>query len=158
MPESAEALLGLTDRATECVATRAHPWWTGEIPAVTMTQTAYYCAAVGVRDPIHYDHEFARSVGFDGAVVNGSLRQAWLCYLAEAMGGNRWQVDSVRCEHRGLLAVGAQIAVTVGWAGGSVREPDGGLAGSDSLELSVVLRSEDRVVDSGLIHFLPRET
>ena len=157
MPDSPEALVALTDRAERYLGER-DPWWAGEIPAVTMTQTSYYCAAVGVRDPIHYDHEFARQAGFSGAVVNGSLRRAWLCYLAEAMAGERWRVDSVRCEHRGLLAVGAEIAVTVGWADGSDRERDKALAGSDALKLSVVLCSENGVVDSGLIQFSRSET
>jgi acyl dehydratase len=87
--------------------------WSLALPPVTMTQTAYYCAAAGVRDPIHYDRLFARELGFRDAVANGSLRLGWLCYAGEALAGPDRRLLSVRCQHRGPLYVGDDIRLEV---------------------------------------------
>ena len=50
---------------------------TCQLAQVSRTQLAFYCAAVGVTDPIHYESTFARQAGFADNVVNGSLRVAW---------------------------------------------------------------------------------
>lgn len=84
---------------------------TAQMPTVTMTQLAYYCAATGVRDPIHYDRLFAKEQGFRDAVANGSLRMAWMCYAAQALALPHSRVLSVRCEHRGPLYVGDQLSM-----------------------------------------------
>ncbi len=42
-----------------------------------------YAAASGDFNPIHFDHESARSAGLDGIVVHGLLMSAWLTQLAQ---------------------------------------------------------------------------
>lgn len=77
------------------------------LPAVTMTQLAFYCAAVGVTDPIHYDRDFARRAGFPDAVVNGSLRVAWMAQLLDALAPpGSGEPRRLACSHRGLMLVG----------------------------------------------------
>jgi acyl dehydratase len=87
--------------------------WSLSLPPVTMTQMAYYCAATGVRDPIHYDRLFAREMGFRDAVANGSLRLGWLAYAGEALTGPGRHLVSVRCQHRGPLYVGDDITMQI---------------------------------------------
>ena len=77
-----------------------------EAPPVTMTQLAFYCGAVGVTDPIHYDREFARRAGFPDAVVNGSLRVAWLAQAVTNLLAEHDQLGSLQCSHRGMMIVG----------------------------------------------------
>jgi acyl dehydratase len=77
-----------------------------EAPPVTMTQLAFYCGAVGVTDPIHYDREFAKRMGFPDAVVNGSLRVAWLAQAVTNLIAEPDRLDRLQCSHRGMMVVG----------------------------------------------------
>lgn len=74
------------------------------LAVVSMTQLAFYCATVGVTDPIHYDREFARKAGFADAVVNGSLRVAWMAQILADLAPAR--LESLNCSHRGVMLVG----------------------------------------------------
>jgi acyl dehydratase len=76
------------------------------LPAVTMTKLAFYCAASGVTDPIHYDREFARRAGFADAVVNGSLRVAWMAQVLNDMLASTDLLQRLACSHRGMMLVG----------------------------------------------------
>jgi acyl dehydratase len=116
--------------------------WSLSLPPVTMTQMAYYCAATGVRDPIHYDRLFAREMGFRDAVANGSLRLGWLCYAGEALAGPGRRLLSVRCQHRGPLYVGDDISMEI------VVEPSPGLEGTQR-RASLTVSSPAGVCDVG---------
>lgn len=94
---------------------------------VSLTQLAYYCAAAGVVDPIHYDRGFARDHGFPDAVVNGSLRVAWMTQVAADLAGTRGLLIDIACSHRGLMLVGqapvieARLAATAPADDGSLE-------------------------------------
>lgn len=77
------------------------------LPPVTVTQLVFYCAAVGVTDPIHFDREFARKSGFADLVVNGSLRVAWLAQALADLAAPTGRLESFDCSHRRPMLVGA---------------------------------------------------
>jgi acyl dehydratase len=121
--------------------------WRIDLPSVTMTQMAYYCAATGVRDPIHYDRDFARSLGFKDAVANGSLRQGWMCYAGEALVSPGLRLVSVKCQHRGPLYVGDDISMEI-----VVRpQPDGAADSSQRTCTITVSTAQQGVCDVGEI-------
>lgn len=103
------------------------------VPAVTMTQSVFYCAAAGVSDPIHFDRVAAAAAGFDDAVVNGSLRAAVMTEALASVTGGRL-VRSFESRHRNLLLLGQPFEIVV--------EPT-----SDGYQIANVVGS--RVVDTG---------
>jgi len=132
--QSASALKHLVQ--DELVATRT-------LPAVSMTQLAFYCAAVGVTDPIHYDRSFARHAGFPDAVVNGSLRVAWMAQaLHELAQPGGWLVR-LQCSHRGLMLAGETPVTEVRYLGHSEA------ADGMRVELAVKTLVGERVCDTG---------
>ncbi|GAA5231838.1 hypothetical protein FOZ76_14810 [Verticiella sediminum] len=88
-----------------------------DLPAVTMTQLAFYCAAVGVTDPIHYDRDFARKANFADAVVNGSLRVAWMAQVLAELAPEPGLLLRLHCSHRGIMLVGEAPHYSVRYAG-----------------------------------------
>ncbi len=121
--------------------------WRISLPSVTMTQMAYYCAATGVRDPIHYDRDFARQLGFRDAVANGSLRLGWMCYAGEALVSPGLRLVSATCQHRGPLYVGDDINMEI-----AVRPRPDGPAGSAMRTCTItVSTSQQGVCDVGQI-------
>jgi acyl dehydratase len=78
-------------------------------PPLSITQLVMFCGGLRIFDPIHFSREFARAEGFPDAVVNGSMRVA---FLAAAL--TRWQPDafvtSLRCRHRGLVLLGDEVS------------------------------------------------
>lgn len=92
---------------------------------VTMTQLAFYCAATRVTDPIHYDRDFARRTGFPDAVVNGSLRIAWLTQALADLVAAPDHVSALSCAHRGPLFVGQAMQIEVRAKAGA-REAEAG--------------------------------
>ncbi|MGH3756801.1 MaoC family dehydratase [Actinophytocola sp.] len=78
---------------------------------VTAAQVAFYCAAVGVSDPIHYNIDLARASGFGELVVNGSFRWALMTLSAEeCLGALGWVAEST-CRHLAPMRVGAAVVV-----------------------------------------------
>jgi acyl dehydratase len=131
---SVAALVGLSPE--DLVFTRVQP-------AVTMTQLAFYCAAVGVTDPIHYDRSFARDAGFPDAVVNGSLRVAWMAQaLHELVLPHGW-LAQLQCSHRGMMLAGEVPTLEVRY----LRHTDA--ADGTRVELAVKTLVADRVCDTG---------
>ena len=113
-----------------------------ELPAVTMTQLAFYCAAVRVTDPIHYDRDFALRSGFPDAVVNGSLRMAWLTQALADMIDAPDYIASLKCAHRAAMFVGQSIAFEVRTTA-AAEAGDGGCL----LPCEVLGRVGDKVID-----------
>ena len=113
---------------------------------VTITQLAFYCACVGVTDPIHYDRSFARAAGFGDAVVNGSLRVAWMGQVLHDWLQSPAGLHRLQCEHRGVMLVGAAPCIEVRLAGtgdrGSAAQP-----GERDVELRTL--DGDRLCDRG---------
>lgn len=81
-----------------------------------------YAAASGDYNPIHFDHESARTAGLDGVVVHGLLMAAWLARLAAARGSGPQPLRSMRFRFRNALrpavAAVASGRVTAFGAGG----------------------------------------
>jgi 3-hydroxybutyryl-CoA dehydratase len=88
-----------------------------ELPPVTSTQLAFYCAATRVADPIHYDRDFARRFGFRDLVVNGSLRISWLTgALADLVAAPDY-VAHISCAHHAPVFVGDAVSLEVQTSG-----------------------------------------
>jgi acyl dehydratase len=84
-----------------------------DLPAVTSTQLAFYCAAVKVADPIHYDRDFAMRFGFPNLVVNGSLRISWLTRALADLVSAPDYVSAIKCAHRGPMFAGDAMSLQV---------------------------------------------
>ena len=96
-----------------------------ELPPVTSTQLAFYCATTRVADPIHYDRDFARRFGFRDLVVNGSLRISWLTSALADLVASPDFVAHISCAHQAPVFVGDAVSLEVRASG--VAEPvDGG--------------------------------
>src|SRR5690606_27729938 len=81
-------------------------------PGVTRTQLAYYCAAAGVVDPIHYDLRTAAAHGFADVVVNGSYRSGAAEWALRLL----WPettVEEFDCRHRAPLLAAQPFEATV---------------------------------------------
>lgn len=108
---------------------------------ITAAQVAFYCAAVGVADPIHYNVDLARASGFGELVVNGSFRWALMTLTAtECLGAHGWIAEST-CRHLAPMSIGARVVVEL-----ELTEPASSgrcvLAGRNLVEGSVVDQSE----------------
>jgi acyl dehydratase len=132
--QSASASMRLASE--ELVATRTQP-------AVSVTRLAFYCAAVGVTDPIHYDRSFARESGFPDAVVNGSLRVAWMAQALHDLAQPRGWLVRLQCSHRGLMLAGESPMTEVRYLGHT--EATDGMR----IELAVKTLVGARVCDTG---------
>jgi acyl dehydratase len=110
---------------------------------VTMTQLAFYCAAAGVTDPIHYDRSFARQTGFSDAVVNGSLRVAWMAQSLHELALPDGWLTQLKCSHRGLMLVGDMPRLDIRYRG---HTPS---ATGLHVELMVQTIVGERLCDSG---------
>jgi len=77
-----------------------------EIPALVKRcsprQLVMWAAAAGDFYEIHYDVEYARSVGLPGIVVHGALKNAFLGQLLHEWVAPRGSVLSFGCSYRGL--------------------------------------------------------
>lgn len=94
-----------------------------------------YAAAAEDWNPIHFDHDAARSAGLGGVIVHGLLMGAWLARLAERYGS----LSSLRLRFRDPLrpAVAAE-------AGGVVAD-----IGADFAELDLLLTASGRRLVTG---------
>jgi acyl dehydratase len=95
----------------------AHLRW----PGVTRTQLAFYCAAAGVTDPIHFDLRTAAEHGFTDVVVNGSYRVGLIERAIELLWPDA-ELGALDCRHRGVLYAGRDLDAFVHLAG---VHPDG---------------------------------
>jgi len=111
--------------------------------AVTRSQLAFYCAAAGVTDPIHYDSTFARQSGFSDIVVNGSLRVAWMAQVLHELALPCGYLVQLRCAHRGLMLVGASPCIEIRYQGHTHRED------SVLVQLSIQTLIDGRPCDFG---------
>jgi acyl dehydratase len=91
-----------------------------EIPALvkncTPRQLVMWAAASGDFYEIHYDVEYARSIGLAGLVVHGALKNAFLGQLVHDWVAPGGRVVSFGCSYRGLDYPGEDLR-----CGGTVR-------------------------------------
>lgn len=76
-----------------------------ELPPLTRTPTTetliWYAAAADDYAPLHYDHNYARTRGYDGVIVHGFLKAGYLATMVEDWAGPGAFVKRFRAEYRG---------------------------------------------------------
>ncbi len=103
-----------------------------------------YAAASGDFNPIHFDHDAARSAGLDGIVVHGLLMASWLCQAAVACSGVRTDpLAELRLRFRAALAPGEAAVVDC-----NGDEPVDGMV---AVSLALRRGDSDLVTGSGLV-------
>jgi acyl dehydratase len=60
-----------------------------------------YAAAADDYAPLHYDHNYARTRGYDGVIVHGFLKAGYMGALVEQWAGPGCFVKRFRAEYRG---------------------------------------------------------
>lgn len=77
-----------------------------EVPALVKTPTTRqlveYAGASGDFYEIHYDHEYARSVGLQGVILHGLLKAAFLAQLVTDWAGTEAHLKSFEVSYRGM--------------------------------------------------------
>src|SRR5207237_7086177 len=61
-----------------------------------------YAGASGDFYEIHYDQDYARSVGLPGVILHGLLQAAYLGQLASEFAGSEGRLESFEVSYRGL--------------------------------------------------------
>ena len=125
---------------------------TATLPPVSSTQLAFYCAASGVTDPIHFDREFARRAGFTDLVVNGSLRVAWMAQALSSLVEARGMLVGLSCSHRGMMLAGDAPCIQARYAGHE-QEPDGALL--VRLQVDTSVQGQTRDVGQATVRLAP---
>ena len=96
----------------------------GELPVLvkhpTTNQLVRYAGAAGDFYQIHYDQDFARSVGLPGVILHGLLKAAFLAQLVTDWGGDGARLKSFEVSYRGLDFPGREFTCR-----GRVRRVDG---------------------------------
>ena len=77
-----------------------------ELPELVKTPTTRqlveYAGASGDFYEIHYDHEYARSVGLPGVILHGLLKAAFLAQLVTDWAGAEARLKSFEVSYRGM--------------------------------------------------------
>jgi acyl dehydratase len=68
----------------------------------TTRQLVQYAGAQGDFYEIHYDQDFARSVGLPGVILHGLLKAAFLGELVTGWLGDRGSLDALEVSYRGV--------------------------------------------------------
>jgi hydroxyacyl-ACP dehydratase HTD2-like protein with hotdog domain len=68
----------------------------------TTRQLVQYAGAQGDFYEIHYDQEFARSVGLPGVILHGLLKAAYLGQLVTDWLGDRGSLEAFEISYRGI--------------------------------------------------------
>ncbi len=76
-----------------------------ELPSLVRVPTTAtlvrYAAAADDYSPLHYDHIYARSRGYDGVIVHGFLKAGYMATMLEDWAGPNAFVKRFRAEYRG---------------------------------------------------------
>jgi acyl dehydratase len=89
----------------------------------TTRQLVQYAGASGDFYEIHYDQEFARSVGLPGVILHGLLKAAFLGQLVTSWLGAEGRLRSLEVSYRGLDLPGRPLRCR-----GRVRSVEGSCA------------------------------
>lgn len=123
-----------------------------QLPAVSSTQLAFYCAAIGVTDPIHYDREFARRAGFAELVVNGSLRVAWMAQALHSLVPAPGMLVHLSCSHRGMMQAGDAPRIEARYLSHEAA-PDGAL--TVTLQVETLVQGQTRDTGQARVRLAP---
>lgn len=80
-----------------------------------------YADVGGDQNPLHQDHDFARSVGFDGIIAHGMFTMGHMAACVVAWAGPSAEVRRIRATFRSPVSMGDTIV-----AGGRIRALDPG--------------------------------
>lgn len=72
-------------------------------------QLVMWAAASGDFYQIHYDERFAKSMGLDGIIVHGALKNAFLGQLLHQWIGSSGRIKKYGCSYRGMDVPGTDI-------------------------------------------------
>lgn len=90
--------------------------------------TVRYAGASGDFNPIHYDEEFAKSVGLPGRILHGLYSMAQVARAQTEAAGGPDRLKRLSVQFRGMGLPEREITVT-----GTVREHTGGRAIIDTV-------------------------
>jgi acyl dehydratase len=89
----------------------------------TTRQLVQYAGASGDFYEIHYDQDFARSMGLPGVILHGLLKAAYLAQLVTAWTGPSARLQALDVSYRGMDVPGRPCRCR-----GVVKSVDGGTA------------------------------
>ena len=75
----------------------------------TTRQLVMYAGASGDYYEIHYDQDYARSLGLPGVIVHGALKSAFLAQLVTDWMGERGALKRLSVQYRGMDMVGQSM-------------------------------------------------
>ena len=78
----------------------------------TTRQLVMYAGASGDYYEIHYDRDYARSLGLPGVIVHGALKSAFLAQLVTGWAGERGTLKRLAVQYRGMDLVGEPMRCT----------------------------------------------
>ena len=81
----------------------------GLVKVPTARQLVQYAGASGDFYEIHYDQEYARSVGLPDVIVHGALKSAFLAQMLTDRIGERGVLRKLSVQYRGMDIVGSPI-------------------------------------------------
>jgi hypothetical protein len=68
----------------------------------TTRMLVQYAGASGDFNPLHYEEDFAKSLGVGKPIVHGLLKRAWLVNLMTDWIGERGALKKLSCRYRGM--------------------------------------------------------
>ena len=85
---------------------------------ITVRYLAMFATATAEFVDIHYDADYARSVGLPGPIVQGLYKTALIARMLKDWTGEQGLVKHLNVQHRGMDAAGSVLTV-----GGTVMTP-----------------------------------
>jgi 3-hydroxybutyryl-CoA dehydratase len=80
------------------------------VKTITQRQLVQYAEAVGDRNPLHLDAEFAASTQFGGVIAHGMLTLAFISEMMAAVFGRAWLANGcLQVRFKGAAYVGDQL-------------------------------------------------
>lgn len=116
---------------------------------ITVRHLAMFATATAEFVDIHYDADFARSVGLPGPIIQGLYKTALIARLLKDWSGDVARIQRLDVRHHGMDLAGSHLTVSA-----TVRETSGLLS---SCEVSV-RNQNDAITTSGTAQVLTGDT
>jgi len=68
----------------------------------TTRMLVQWAGASGDFNPLHYEDDFAKTMGVEAPIVHGALKRAWLGQLMTDWIGGEGQLKKLSCQYRGM--------------------------------------------------------
>jgi acyl dehydratase len=75
----------------------------------TTRQLVKWAGASDDYNEIHFDKDFAQSVGMPGVIVHGWLTLSFICQMLTDWIGDKGKLRRISCKHQGMLFPGQEI-------------------------------------------------